>query len=124
MATGNSSHRVEALPGTQHVRVEIDGQVVADSTRPVLLYETGYPVRYYLPPEDVRLEHFEPTETHTHCPFKGDASYWSYHGDGRERSDVLWSYPAPPPDLAQITNLMAFYDEAVDIVVEGPGPAT
>ncbi|MCQ4084761.1 DUF427 domain-containing protein [Streptomyces sp. RB6PN25] len=124
-------HRVIAVAGSQHVTVEIDGRVVADSRRPVLVYETGLPVRYYLPPEDVDLAVFEPTETHTTCPYKGVASYWTYLGDGAaeqgaaeavRRSDVVWSYPDPLPDVAQIKGHLSFYDNVADVTVEGPTP--
>ncbi|MET8679313.1 DUF427 domain-containing protein [Streptomyces sp. NPDC004647] len=112
-------HTVEAAPGSQHVRVEIDGRVVAESSRPVLVHETGLPVRYYLPPEDVALELLEPTTTRTHCPYKGDASYWSYRdGSGRVRTDVVWSYPDPLPEVALIKDHLSFYDTAADIVID------
>ncbi|MGP3952478.1 DUF427 domain-containing protein [Streptomyces sp. 7N604] len=113
-------HTVEAVPGSQHVRVEIAGQVVAESHRPVLVHETGLPVRYYLPPEDVALHLLEPTGTHTHCPYKGDASYWSYReGDGRVRADVVWAYPDPLPEVALIKDHLSFYDTKAEIIVDG-----
>ncbi|MGP4002536.1 DUF427 domain-containing protein [Streptomyces sp. 8N706] len=113
-------HTVEAVPGSQHVRVEIDGQVVAESSRPVLVYETGLPVRYYLPAEDVATDRLEPTSSHTHCPYKGDASYWSYRdGTGRVQADVVWAYPDPLPEVAMIKDHLSFYDTVADIVVDG-----
>ncbi|MEU4931511.1 DUF427 domain-containing protein [Streptomyces yokosukanensis] len=117
--------RVDALPSSRHVVVEIGGRVVADTHRPVLLFETGLPTRYYLPREDVRLDLFRPTEQHTGCPYKGTAAYWSWHG-GQDApgaadvpSDVLWSYPEPLPAVGAIKGLLAFYNEAVDITVDG-----
>ncbi|MFE2672731.1 DUF427 domain-containing protein, partial [Streptomyces hygroscopicus] len=74
-------HRVAVERGSQHVTVTIDGRVVAESDRPLLVHETGLPVRYYLPPQDVDLTLFEPTDTHTTCPFKGEAAYWTYRGE-------------------------------------------
>ncbi|MDQ0585543.1 DUF427 domain-containing protein [Streptomyces rishiriensis] len=111
--------RVDALPSSRHVRVEIDGTVVADTRRPVLLFETGLPTRYYLPREDVRLDLFTPTGHRTRCPYKGTAVYWSWTGEADVPSDVVWSYPAPLPAVAVIGELLAFYGEAVDITVDG-----
>ena len=127
--TGRSNgHHVVAVPGDQHVRVTVDGQLVAESTRPVLLYETGIPVRFYLPPGDVDLTLFEPTATQTTCPFKGVASYWTYRGgDGRPaREDVVWAYEDPIPTVAGIKGHLSFYDTVAEVAVEGevpPAPA-
>ncbi|MEU8684625.1 DUF427 domain-containing protein [Streptomyces sp. NPDC048611] len=100
-------HHIDVTEGTDHVRVEIDGQLIAESRRPLLLAETGYPVRYYLPPEDVRTELLTPSSTHTVCPFKGTASYWSLAG-GPE--DVVWAYPEPKPGVARIKDHFCFYE--------------
>src|ERR1051326_4643962 len=78
-------HRVDVLQSSRHVRVEIDGQTLAESTRPQLLFETGLPTRYYLPIEDVRMDLLEPTETSSVCPYKGSAAYWRLRGDGNGR---------------------------------------
>lgn len=111
-------HSVRAVSGSQRVRVEIDGRVVAESDRPVLVHETGLPVRYYLPPEDVAMDLLEPSGTHTYCPYKGRASYWSYPGSGgRVRHDVAWAYPEPLPEIALIKDHLCFYDSAADITV-------
>ncbi|MCQ4041598.1 DUF427 domain-containing protein [Streptantibioticus rubrisoli] len=116
-------HRVAAVPGNQRVRVEINGRIVADSSRPVLVYETGHKVRYYLPPQDVDLTLFEPTETHTTCPFKGTASYWSYVGGGRTHPDVVWSYQEPLPGVEAIKDHLSFYDTVATVAVDGEPPA-
>ncbi|QHY98317.1 hypothetical protein SSPS47_24690 [Streptomyces sp. S4.7] len=103
-------HTITVEQGTEHVRVVRDGQVVADSRRPLLLHETGLPVRYYLPPEDVRTELLSPSDTTTHCPFKGDASYWSLPG----APDLVWAYPEPKDQVARIRDHFCFYEpEAV-----------
>ncbi|GAA2642877.1 DUF427 domain-containing protein [Streptomyces vastus] len=104
-----AGHRITIEKGTQHVRVLHDGQVLAESTRPLLLRETGLPVRYYLPVEDVRTELLTPSDTHTHCPFKGDASYWSLPG----APDLVWTYPDPKPEVAEIKNHVCFYEVEV-----------
>ncbi|OIJ92688.1 DUF427 domain-containing protein [Streptomyces colonosanans] len=111
--------RVDALPSSRHVRVEIGGTAVADTRRPVLLFETGLPVRYYIPREDVRLDLFASTDHATGCPYKGTARYWSYRSGAGVPPNVAWSYPDPLPAVAAVKGLVAFYNEAVDITVDG-----
>ncbi|MBZ9639317.1 DUF427 domain-containing protein [Streptomyces sp. PSKA30] len=98
-------HTITIEQGTQRVRAVHDGQVLAESDRPLILRETGSPVRYYLPPEDVRLDLLTPSETHTYCPFKGTASYWSLPG----AADLVWAYPDPKPGVAEIKDHLCFY---------------
>lgn len=117
MAQTDPGHKVEVFEGTEHVTVSIDGTIVADSHRPLLVHETGLPVRYYLPPDDVDLAKFRPTETHTTCPFKGEASYWTYTGGGATREDVVWGYPDPLPAVAPIKDHLSFYDTIAEIKV-------
>ncbi|MFD9908083.1 DUF427 domain-containing protein [Streptomyces sp. NPDC059063] len=104
--TVSKGHRITVEQGTQHVRVTHDGEVVAESSRPLVLRETGYPARYYLPPEDVRTDLLAPSGTHTYCPFKGTASYWSLPGT----EDAVWAYPEPKPEVAQIKDHFCFYE--------------
>jgi uncharacterized protein (DUF427 family) len=111
--------RVDAIPSSRHVRVEIDGMAVADTRRPVLLFETGLPTRYYVPREDVRLDLLTPTDHHTGCPYKGTAEYWSWQGDADVPPHLVWSYPDPLPAVAAVKGLLAFYNEAADITVDG-----
>ncbi|MEU1199371.1 DUF427 domain-containing protein [Streptomyces sp. NPDC005813] len=111
--------RVDALPSSRHVQVEIDGTLVADTRRPVLLFETGLPTRYYIPREDVRLELLTPTDHSSGCPYKGTAEYWSWRGAADVPPDVVWSYPEPLPAVGAVRGLLAFYNEVVDIVVDG-----
>ncbi|MFF0127697.1 DUF427 domain-containing protein [Streptomyces mirabilis] len=111
--------RVDALPSSRHVRVEIDGTVVADTRRPVLLFETGLPTRYYIPREDVRLDLLVPSDLSTGCPYKGTAAYWSWRGAGDAPANLVWSYPEPLPAVGAVKGLLAFYNEAVDITVDG-----
>ncbi len=111
--------RVEAIASSRHVVVEFDGVRLADSTRPVLLFETDLPTRYYLPREDVDRSALEPTPNRSLCPYKGVADeYWSVTGRP-DATDVVWSYSAPLPAVAKVANLMAFYNELVDITVDG-----
>jgi uncharacterized protein (DUF427 family) len=111
--------RIDILPSSRHVRVLIDGEVVADSHRPWLLFETGLPVRYYLPKVDVRMDLLEPTESHTACPYKGTASYWSAVVNGQRHDDIVWSYPQPLPESTRIGGLVAFYNDRVTLEVDG-----
>ncbi|QIY94165.1 DUF427 domain-containing protein [Streptomyces sp. S1D4-11] len=111
--------RVDALPSSRHVVIEIDGTVVADTRCPVLLFETGLPTRYYIPREDVRLGLFVPSGLSTGCPYKGTAEYWSWRGGGNIPANLVWSYPEPLPAVGAVKGLLAFYNEAVDITVDG-----
>ncbi|MET9494914.1 DUF427 domain-containing protein [Streptomyces sp. NPDC006552] len=104
-----AGHKITIEQGTERVRVVRDGQVVADSARPLVLRETGCPVRYYLPGEDVTQELLTPSETTTYCPFKGTASYWSLP----DAADTVWSYPDPKPDVAAIKGHFCFYEVEV-----------
>ncbi|MGI8795136.1 MAG: DUF427 domain-containing protein [Acidimicrobiia bacterium] len=112
-------HTITITAAAQHVEVVVNGVKVAESDRPVLLDETGLPTRYYLPRDDVRTDLLRPTTSETVCPFKGQASYWSVEADGEVHDDIVWSYETPIPDAEGITGLMAFYNEKVDLVVDG-----
>src|SRR5579859_454960 len=111
-------HRIDVLASSRHVRLELDGQVLAESSRPMLLFETTLPVRYYLPREDIRAE-LSPSDTRTYCAYKGQASYWSATVGGRAVPDIAWTYQQPLHDAAQVRGLTAFFDERVDVVVDG-----
>lgn len=112
-------HRVDVLNSSRHVQVAVDGVTVADSHRPRLLFETSLPVRYYLPKLDVRQELLIPTDTRTRCPYKGEAVYWSVRAGDRVAEDIAWGYPAPIPEAPKLENLVAFFNEKVDLVVDG-----
>jgi len=107
-------HRVDVLHSSRHVRVELGGQTVAETTRPRLLFETGLPTRYYLPRLDVRMDLLEPSDTTTRCPYKGVASHWSGRVGDLVRKDVAWAYPSPIPECPKIEQLVCFYNERVD----------
>jgi uncharacterized protein (DUF427 family) len=111
--------RIDILASSRHVRVEVDGTTVAESTSPRLLFETGLPVRYYLPKTHVRMELLTPTDTVSHCPYKGQAEYWSVRIADRVHEDLAWSYRAPFAESQKIASLVAFYDEKVDVYVDG-----
>ena len=87
-------HRIDVVPSSRHVRLELDGQVLAESSRPALLFETMLPARYYLPREDVQAE-LVPSATRTFCAYKGQASYWTAASGGGGLADIAWTSPRP-----------------------------
>ncbi|HZQ57380.1 MAG TPA: DUF427 domain-containing protein [Acidimicrobiales bacterium] len=107
--------RVDILDSSRHVEVRVDGETVADSHRPKLLFETRLPTRYYLPMADARLDLMTPTTTVTRCPYKGTATYWSLG----QHADLAWCYRSPLPESHKIAGLVAFYNERVDLIVDG-----
>ena len=110
------AHRITTRPSNRHVRVESGGQVLAESARAVELDETGLPTRYYLPREDVRVDLLMPSETTSHCPFKGDATYMSAPG----AKDAFWIYEAPSEEDAKpIAGMLAPWPGRVDVLVDG-----
>jgi uncharacterized protein (DUF427 family) len=111
--------RVDILASSRHIRVEVDGVTVADSKSPRILFETGLPPRYYLPLTDARTDLLRPSDTQTHCPYKGTASYWSVDTGKELHSDIVWIYRAPLPESQKIAGLVAFYDEKVDVYIDG-----
>lgn len=102
------------VPTTRRVRVMFSGKTIADSLCPVLMRETGHLPVYYFPREDVRRDLLEPTGHRTHCPKKGDASYWTLKVGDREQENAVWSYETPLSDLPSIKGWLAFYWEKVD----------
>ena len=115
----NPYTRVDILPSSRRVRVEIDGVVVADSDRPTLLFETGLPTRHYFAKPDVRLDLLTATESSTSCPYKGTARYWSVTTGETVHPDVAWAYDHPLPESIRVAGQICFYNERVDIFVDG-----
>ncbi len=111
-------HRVDVLNSSRHVKVSIGGELIAETRRPRLLFETTLPTRYYIPRLDVRMDLLEPTQTSSRCPYKGVASYWSVTAAGTVHADVAWSYKSPIPECPKIENLIAFFNERVDLDVD------
>jgi uncharacterized protein (DUF427 family) len=106
--------RVDVLHSSRHVRVVVAGEVVAETRRPSLLFETGLPTRYYIPKADVRMDPLEPTPTETRCPYKGVASYYSVRCGATTVRDIAWCYRHPISECAKIEDLICFFDERVD----------
>ncbi|MFD2080288.1 Uncharacterized conserved protein, DUF427 family [Actinopolymorpha cephalotaxi] len=119
--------RVDVLASSRHVRVEVGGVTVAETTRARILFETGLPPRYYLPKTDVRLDLLEPTALQTQCPYKGTASYYTVVADGGRHENLAWWYQHPTLESVKIAGLIAFYNEKIDLYVDGrhlPRPTT
>jgi len=120
--------RVDALRSTRPVRVELEGIVLAESSAPIMVFETGLPTRYYLNRTEVDFTHLIPTATVTACPYKGTTSgYWSVRVGDTVHQDVAWAYDFPTRQLLPIAGLLAFYNERVDILLDGqlrPRPKT
>lgn len=107
--------RIDILASSRHVRIESEGRLLAESSRPLLLFETLLPIRYYLPRADVVVD-LRPTDTVTYCAYKGRASYFSVP-DGP--TDVAWAYHEPLRDAEPVRDRIAFFNEKVDVVVDG-----
>jgi uncharacterized protein (DUF427 family) len=112
-------HRIDTYRTSRPVRVSVDGEVVAESTQSVALFEAGLPTRFYLPVEDVRTDLLEPSETQTRCAYKGIASYWHVRVGDTLHEDLAWAYAEPDGDVRAIRNLICFFNERVDLEVDG-----
>jgi uncharacterized protein (DUF427 family) len=110
-------HRVDILESSRHVRVSLDGSLLAETRRAVAVFESNLPPRWYMPREDV-VGSLESSDTVTRCPYKGLASYWSVPGfeDGR---DLVWSYADPIPEASRLAGLVCFFNERVDLELDG-----
>lgn len=113
------THRVDVVSSERHVRVEIGGEMIAESRRPHALFETTLPTRWYLAADDVRWDLLEPSDTVTGCPYKGTARYWSARAGGELHPDVMWSYPEPVVECPRIAGLVSFFNEKVDLEIDG-----
>lgn len=112
--------RVDCLPSSRHIKVSVDGTVLAETDRPVLLFETGLITRYYIPRLDVQQGLLRATEKATRCPYKGRAAYYSVDIDGKVYDDIAWWYPTATPECNRIAGgYIAFYDEFVDVEIDG-----
>jgi uncharacterized protein (DUF427 family) len=110
---------IDTRRSSRRVVVEIDGVTLADSTRSVMLFETYLPTRYYVPPEDVRMDLLVPTETRTTCAYKGHANYWSANVGGSVARDVVWSYAEPHNFATAVAGMLCFFNERTDISIDG-----
>jgi uncharacterized protein (DUF427 family) len=115
----NPYTRVDVLPSSRHVRISLEGVTLAETTKPMILFETGLPARYYIPATHVRMDLLEPSETVTHCPYKGTAATWSARIGDQLVPDLAWSYATPLPESERVAAHLCFYDEKVDVDVDG-----
>jgi uncharacterized protein (DUF427 family) len=113
-------HRIDVRQSSRHVRVIAGGEVIAETSRPLLLSETGLPNRFYFPPEDVRQDLLTPTDTHTVCAYKGTASYWTVQAGDQKLTDAVWSYPQADGDAAKASGYLSFLHD--DLTVEADEP--
>ncbi len=120
--------RVDVVPSSRLVRIELGGEVIAESSNSMFLFETALPTRYYLPATDVHMDLLVASDSTSQCPYKGTAIYWNARIDDKHYDDVVWSYPEPIPECPKIKNLLCFFNENVDVVnVDGvaqPKPST
>jgi uncharacterized protein (DUF427 family) len=123
MSTQQQGHTVETEPSEKLVRVTVGGELIAESRRALALHETHLRTRWYLPLEDVREGVLEASEKTSHCPFKGDASYYSVRAAGELHPDVAWTYRDPIPEVREIAGLVCFYDEKVELTLDPPASA-
>ncbi len=111
--------RIDVYKTSRHVRVSLDGELLADSRRAKVLFETALPPRYYLPPDDVRTELLVPSSKKTRCAYKGSASYWHVRVGDRLVEDLVWAYPEPQHDAEPVRDLLCFFNERVDLELDG-----
>ena len=111
-------HPITVAPNPNRVLVRLGGEVIADTTRALVLREASYPAVQYIPREDVDMTKLARTDTHTYCPYKGEASYFSISSGGPRTVDAVWTYEDPHDAMAAITGHLAFYPDRVDAIEE------
>jgi uncharacterized protein (DUF427 family) len=111
-------HPIVIAPNGKRVRITFGGRVIADTMRALTLKEASYKPVFYIPRADVDMNLLKATDHHTHCPYKGDASYFTIEAGGRVAQDAVWSYEQPFPAMAEIKNCLAFYPHRVDAIEE------
>lgn len=112
--------RIDVIASSRAVEVNINGHTVAQTERPVLLFETGLPIRYYIPKIDVRQDLMVTGNKQTRCPYKGNAVHHSFQVEDEMFENIAWSYPFPTPEMSKIKNMVAFYHERLDdFIVNG-----
>ena len=111
-------HPISITHNKNRVRVTFGGVVIADTTRALTLQEASYPPVQYIPRQDAKMDLLKPTTNASHCPYKGDASYFSISAGGKVAENAVWSYAAPYPAMAEIAGHLAFYPNRVDKIEE------
>jgi uncharacterized protein (DUF427 family) len=118
MKTPGPDHPITIVRNGHRVRVRFEGQTVADTTRALTLKEAHYPPVHYIPRTDADMSLLTRTQHHTHCPYKGEASYFTIVADGRTSENAVWSYEQPFPAVTEIKAYLAFYPDRVDGIEE------
>jgi uncharacterized protein (DUF427 family) len=111
-------HPITITRNSKHVRVMFAGRVIADTARALMLKEASYKPVQYIPRADTDMSLLTRTDHHTHCPYKGDASYFTIEAGGRSVENAVWSYEQPFPAMAEIREYLAFYPNRVDAIEE------
>jgi len=119
MKLPSADHPITIAPTKGRVQVKFGGRVIADSTRAVTLREASYPPVQYIPREDAQMTFFQSTAHKTHCPYKGDASYFSLKAGDKSAENAVWSYVEPYPAVKEIAGHLAFYPDRVDSIEVG-----
>jgi len=114
----SKDHPIRIEPNPHRVRVRLGGKTVVDTTHALTLFEASYPGVQYVPREDADMSLLARTGHHTHCPYKGDASYYSVKADGKVVENAVWTYETPFPGVVQIAGYLAFYPNKVEVTVE------
>ncbi|MBS0420141.1 MAG: DUF427 domain-containing protein [Proteobacteria bacterium] len=120
MKTPGPDHPITITPNRQRVLVKAAGALIADTREALTLQEAAYPPVYYIPRKDVDMKLLQRTDHSSHCPYKGDASYYSVPSGGEKSVNAVWSYENPYPAVAQIKDYVAFYPSRVDAIEERP----
>jgi uncharacterized protein (DUF427 family) len=116
MKAPNAEHPITVTPTKARVQVKFGGRIIVDSARALTLQEANYPPVQYIPREDAQMNYFEPTAHKTHCPYKGEASYFSLKGGDKSVENAVWSYVDPYPAVKDIAGHLAFYPDRVDSI--------
>ena len=114
-------HKVQEKALSPRMKVDVSGELVAESSNVVRVDEDGYPARYYFPRADVRMEKLERSNTTTECPFKGTAHYFSLNAGGRKFEDAVWTYEDPYEEHLGLKDRLAFYDDRFGKSTSSPG---
>lgn len=120
MKLPDTDHRITVIPNQRRVRVRFNGRVIADTPRALSMHEAALPEVQYLPREDADMSLLERSEHTSHCPFKGDAAYYTIRVEGGAAENAVWTYEEPYPAVAAIKGYLAFYPDRVDSIEEEP----
>ena len=120
MKLPSPDHPISIAPAGKRVRVKFAGRLIADSTRALALREAGHALVHYIPRTDADMTLLQPSDHRSHCPYKGDASYFTIVVDGNQAENAVWSYEQPFPAMAEIAEYLAFYSKKVDAIEEEP----